>query len=103
MPTAFFVKYPRRLEQLQRPFPLEQAREYRVSARVLLNAVDYGNFISDMLVERDYLEQALPQCGQEPEEGCVLVSWPGGKEGILVVPERGGFVRYAAWLGETEN
>ena len=101
MPKAFFVKEPERVDQLRRPFPAEQAREYRVVSQVLLSALDYANFAGDLLADRDFLEQALPLCAEGPVFDCVLVRCAGGKDGILAVPEQGGFLRYAAWVSDS--
>ena len=85
MDTAYFVKNPRVIGDLAVPHPVEAEREYEVAARVRLAGMDFENFAADMLADRGFIE-----------EHAALVQRRGQSGGVLVVPERGAFVGWAA-------
>lgn len=62
MDTAYFVKHPRTIYDLQKPHLLNQERPYQIVSRVTLAAIDYENFITDMVADRQYIEDASPLC-----------------------------------------
>ncbi len=102
---AYFVKYPSRIEHLLRLHPLTDERPFCIVGRVLLPRIDYENFITDMTVERQFLEKWAPLCraqsgGVRP---CVLVRQRGRRDGVLVVPDREGFVIWAAYVRDAEG
>lgn len=51
-PTAYFVKLPFRLEDLSRPHYLSDRKPYIVEKTIVLAAIDYGNFVTDLCVDR---------------------------------------------------
>lgn len=57
MKIAYFVKRPRIKEDLMRPHLAEQERPYEIAKTIMLSAIDYENFTTDMLADRDYLHQ----------------------------------------------
>lgn len=96
MDTAYFVKSPRVIQDLAAPHPLEAEREYEVASRVALAGIDYENFVTDMLADRDFIGENAALCGEGEVMRCMLVQRRGQDGGVLVVPERGSFVGWAA-------
>lgn len=96
MDTAYFVKRPRVIQDLAAPHPLEAEREYEVTSRVALAGIDYENFVTDMLADRDFIGENAALCGEGEVMRCMLVQRRGQDGGVLVVPERGSFVGWAA-------
>lgn len=96
MDTAYFVKNPRVIGDLAVPHPVEAEREYEVAARVRLAGMDFENFAADMLADRGFIEEHAALCGGGEVMRCLLVQRRGQSGGVLVVPERGAFVGWAA-------
>lgn len=96
MDTAYFVKKPRVIGDLAVPHPVEAEREYEVAARVRLAGMDFENFAADMLADRGFIEEHAALCGEGEVMRCLLVQRRGQSGGVLVVPERGAFVGWAA-------
>ncbi|MCL2343690.1 MAG: hypothetical protein FWC62_07325 [Firmicutes bacterium] len=86
MDTAYFTKYPRTVRDLRGPRPLEGAAPYEITGTVILDKCVYDNFVSDMLVSRGFLENA---------SGCLLIECE-DRDSLLVLPETGGYVGFAA-------
>lgn len=98
--TAFFVENPRTWEDLLRPHLLEQEKPYEIVKTVTLGKLDYENFITDMPVSREYLEDPEGLCARDQTRRCFCVRRRGRKDGILVMPDRDGFIEWAAYLPE---
>ena len=95
---AYFVKNPRRIEELRAPHLPEQERPYAIAGEVTLSVLDFENFAADLLADRAFLRVLT-----EPEHGdmfsaCLLIREKNLRAGILVVPTRDHHVRYAAYL-----
>ena len=58
--------------------------------------LDYENFVTDMLADRDFIGENAALCGEGEVMRCMLVQRRGQDGGVLVVPERGSFVGWAA-------
>lgn len=97
---AFFVRRPSILAELQKPHLLEDERSYTIVRVISLGAMDYGNFITDMLADRQFIEDHCALCGEADTWKCLLVQARGHSDGILVMPERGCFVGWAAYVPE---
>ncbi len=102
---AYFRKYPSRIENLQRLHLLTDRIPYTIVKVVVLLRIDYENFITDMTVERDFLEKSAPLCSarQDGVLPCVLVRQRNRKDGVLVLPDHEGFVIWAAYLADVEG
>jgi len=98
--TAYFVRRPRTLEDLRRPHLLGAERPYEIVSQVALSAVDYENFVTDLLADRAFLEPAAALCAAGETMKCLLVRRRKNPSGILVVPERRSFVAWAAYREE---
>ena len=94
---AYFVKRPRTADDLMRPHLLEQEQEYEVVKTITLPAIDYENFITDMLADRQFIEDQGRRCKQGEVWSCLLVRRRGKPDGVLVMPEDGCYVGWAAY------
>lgn len=101
---AHFVRFPSTLEDLRRPYLYTDQCPYEIAAIVTLDNIDYENFITGLDVERTYLAEYYQSChiGEDGVMRCVLVRHQGRKDGVLVVPDRDGYVIWAAYLPESE-
>jgi len=95
---AYFVERPRRIEDLMVPHLIEQERPYRIVTEIQLPAIDYENFITDMLADRQFIEDHGRRCKKGKVWACLLVRRRGQPDGVLVMPEDGCFVGGAAYF-----
>ena len=94
---AYFVERPRRLEDLMVPHLIETERPYRIVASVQLAAIDYENFITDMLADRQFLSDYGKRCKRGEVWKCLFVHRRGQTNGVLIMPERDCYVGWAAY------
>lgn len=94
---AYFVERPRRLEDLQCPHLIDKERPYHTVTAVQLPKIDYENFITDMLADRQFIEDYGKRCKAGDVWECLLVQQRGRSDGVLVLPEQGCFVSWAAY------
>ena len=59
---ANFVKRPRIFEDLIAPDVPKRSEAYRVIKTIILDSIDYGNFVTDMLADRQFIEDFAPLC-----------------------------------------
>lgn len=97
---AYFVKRPRTINDLCRPHRLEEERAYEIVKVVRLSAIDYENFITDMLADRQFIEDYSRLCAQEEVWNCLFICEKGQERGVLVMPEGECFVGWAATFKE---
>ena len=100
---AYFVERPRRLEDLIVPHPVEAERPYRVAAEIRLSAMDYENFVTDLLADRLFLSDHGGRCGRGEVWTCLLVRSEGKEDGVLIMPKAGCFVGWAAANKKTDS
>lgn len=102
--TAYFIKFPSRIENLWRPHLFEGQSAYETTAEVDIRQIDYENFITDLHVERQFLEDKADLCGVSKDGvwHCLLIPRHGSKDGVLVIPDKNGYVMWAAYLQHTE-
>lgn len=94
---AFFVIRPREINDLFTPHPVEREQDFYVKKRIVLKPYEYENFITDLLVERDYINKSDISCTNRGDIlECLLVTKPNTDEGVLVVPDDNGFIKLAA-------
>ncbi len=96
--TAYFVPDPSRLEDLQIPHSLDSETPYEIVKMIRLGSIDYGNFITDMLADRQFLEENTLLCEKSSIWKCLLVQKRGATDGVLVMPEDDGYVGWAAYI-----
>ncbi len=94
---AYFVERPRRIEDLKVPHLIEKERPYWIVTEIQLPAIDYENFITDMLADRQFIEDHGRRCKKGEVWDCLLVRRRGQPDGVLVMPEDGRFVSWAAY------
>ena len=100
---AFFVERPRRIEDLQILHLIDRERPYRIIATVELRKIDYENFVTDMLADRQFIEDYGKNCTAGDVWECLFVQQRGRKDGVLVLPEEERFVSWAAYLPENNQ
>lgn len=102
---AFFVKLPFRLEDLQRPHLASQRKPYVVENTVLLEEIDYENFITDLCVDRWFIEENAKGLHVD-EDGvwhCILIRQQGRTDGVLVMSEGRDFPKWAAYVSQSDT
>ena len=95
--TAFFVRRPRVLGDLKKPHPVEDERAFEIVKAVALGRLDYENFTTDFMADRLFIEQAAPLCEGGARWKCLFVHEKGRPDGVLVMPEGGCYVGWAAY------
>ena len=94
--TAFFVERPRRMDDLMCPHLPEWEREYEIVKTIRLSRIDYENFITDMVADRQFLEDNASLCSKgRAIIRCLEITCKSSRECILVVPD-GAWVELAA-------
>ncbi len=101
--TAFFVDFPRILDDLKRPHLIDAERPYEIVKTVTLGEMDYGNFCTDMLADRQFIEDCYDLCSTGPVWKCLFVHRRGKNDGVLIVPRDGCYVKYAAYIPQKES
>ena len=94
---ACFVESPRTIDDLMEPHPIEQETSYEIVKTVKLSGIDYENFITDMLADRQFIEDYGKRCKKGEVWGCLFVRRRGQRDGVLIMPEQDCFVGWAAY------
>ena len=94
---AYFVEGPRIIEDLKVPHPIEQETQYEIVKTVKLAKTDYENFITDMIADRQFIEENAALCAQGSVWRCLLVQQRGRSDGVLIMPIDGCYVGWAAY------
>ena len=94
---AYFVEGPRIIEDLKVPHPIEQETQYEIVKTVKLAKIDYENFITDMIADRQFIEENAALCAQGSVWRCLLVQQRGRSDGVLIMPIDGCYVGWAAY------
>ena len=100
-PSVLWVSGAVRLEDITH-LNISQRHPYVIAKAIRLDRLGYENFISDFTVERDFLEQHAKLCKTDKKGvwHCLLVLERGHSDGVLVMPDEEGFVKYAAYLAK---
>ena len=98
--TAYFVKAPRRIEDLLALHVVEEEWAYEIVKQVKLATIDYENFITDMIADRQFIEDNAVHCSKDGTWHCILVQQHGRRDGVLVIPENSCYVGWAAYFNE---
>ena len=94
--SVCFIRHPRTIGDLMIPHLLEQERQYEIVKTVVLDKIDYENFITDMLADRQFIEDNAALCSRGEIWKCLLIRQRCQTGGVLVMPESGCFVGWAA-------
>ena len=92
--TAYFIRRPRRIEEL-RAEENGQRHPYRIVSSLRLGGMDYENFVTDLLADRAFLEN-VPGCGEVGPLVRFLCVTCRGRDSVLVLPDGTGHVALAA-------
>lgn len=93
---ACFVTRPRTIQDLQLLDSVEDDQPYEIVKTVRLSWIDYENFITDMLADRQFLQEYAHLCHKSKSViKCLHVKYQKANKGILVVPD-GAYVKEAA-------
>ena len=98
--SAFFVPFPRVLSDLKKPHLYEAEQPYEIVQTISLGKMDYDNFCTDMIADRQFIEDYSELCGTGLIWKCLFVHQRGKSDGILVVPTDGCYVKFAAYITE---
>ena len=100
LPTAFFVEYPFRIEDLQKPYLPHQRKPFIVKKLIQLGKIDYENFVSDLCVDRWFIEENTHLCRIDGDGAwhCILVMQKGHSDGVLVMSEGKVFPKWASYF-----
>ena len=105
MDRAYFVSYPRRMDDLRKPHLTDQEQQYEVAKTVVLSAIDFENFITDMAADRQFIEDNAALCSKGKPMKGLLIKQRGKNDGVLVIPDAldyKAYVKLAAYITETE-
>lgn len=102
MHTAYFVRHPRVLSDLITPHLLNCERPFEIKKTIYLSKIDYENFYTDMVADRQFIEDYGYLCCAGTPMKCLLVKTRQASDGILVVPEEKCYVGWAAYLAKDE-
>ena len=94
--SVCFIRHPRTISDLMQPRLHKHEWEYQIVKTIELGKMDYENFITDMLADRQFIEDSAALCSQSEVWKCLLVRQRGCREGVLVMPENRCFVGWAA-------
>ena len=85
------------------PHLLAHERKYRIVKTIELGKLDYENFVTDMLADRQFIEDNAGLCSRGGVWQCLLIRQRGCSDGILVMPEGGCYVGWAALTNGIEQ
>ena len=91
---AYFVFRPRTAADLSIENSAGKWKKYRIVKTVCLSQIDFENFETDLLADRQFIEDNAALC-TEPED-CLLVTSHRRQPEYLVFPWHCCFVHYAA-------
>ena len=97
---AYFVSDPCRIEDLRVLHPVDKEQPFEVIKTVKLARIDYKNFITDMVADRQFIEDNAALCSKGGTWRCLLVQQRGHMDGVLLMPEDGCYVGWAAYYSE---
>ncbi len=98
--SACFIRHPRAIGDLMQPHLHKHEREYRIVKTIELGKMDYENFITDMLADRHFIEDNAGLCSRGGVWQCLLIRQRECSDGVLVMPENGCFVGWAAYYAD---
>ena len=98
--TAYFVQYPRIMEELNIIHSLDWEKPYQVVKEIYLQAIDFENFVTDMTVDRQFIEDNASLCEDGEVKKCLLVRGRDPRIGILVIPDAERYVGWAVLVRE---
>ena len=101
--SACFIRHPRTIGDLMQPHLHKHEREYQIVKTIELGKMDYENFITDMLADRQFIEDYADLCCVGSVWKCLFVHQRGKADGILIVPTDDCYVKYAAYISHQDD
>lgn len=98
--TAYFVQHPRIVNDLIILHDVMDEKPYEIVKEIRLQAIDFENFITDLTVDRQYIEDYASLCDDGEIKKCLLIRSRDPEYGILVLPEARSYVGWAAYIRE---
>ena len=95
---AYFIRSPRTINDLWYPHLLEQEHEYKIVKSIKLSKIAYENFTTDMLADRQFIEDNAVLCSEGTVWKCLFIHERGYNDGVLVIPEMDAYVKWAAYI-----
>lgn len=97
---AYFITGPRTQMDLKVVHMRNHERPYEIVKTIDLEQIDYENFVTDMLADRQFIEDYATLCHGGETLGCLLIREAGHTDGVLVFPDadRPGYIQCAAYL-----
>ena len=97
---AYFVRQPRRVDELVILHAVDWETSYEIVQEIILQAIEYENFITDMTVDRQFIADYASLCDDDNEgiKKCLFVRGRDPQSGILVIPEAKCYVGWAAYI-----
>lgn len=102
--AAYFVRYPSRIEDLRTPHLISRELPYAVAREIILAAIDYENFVTDIVADRQFLEDNAALCSEGNPMKCLFIHQRGKHNGVLAIPDpkHTCFARWAAYVAAAE-
>lgn len=97
--TAYFVRHPFTIKDLRVPHLYNRRKPFAIEKTVTLGKIDYENFITDLCVERWFIEENRHLCRVDGDGvwHCILVRQRGSQDGVLVMSEGEEYPKHAAY------
>ena len=96
--SAIFVKRPRTITDLLDKQSSGNKQPYEIVKNIELNPIDYENFTTDMLADRQFIEDHFLLCKQAEVWYCLWIHQEQHEDGILVLPTGNCYVGWAAYI-----
>lgn len=98
--TAFFVKLPYTIYDLLGPHHPDAEKPFVIEKTIYISKIDYENFITDLCVDRWFIEQNRRLCHIDENSNwhCILVKRYRSSNGILVMSGGRVFPYWAAYV-----
>ncbi len=96
--TAYFIQHPRGVNDLIVLHDVADERPYEIVKEIRLQAIDFENFITDMTVDRQFIEDYASLCDDGDVKKCLVIRGRDPEYGILVLPEAKCYVGWAAYI-----
>ena len=97
---AYFIQHPRIVDDLIVLHDAADEQPYEIVKTIRLQAIDFENFITDMTVDRQFIEGSAALCDDGEIKKCLLICGRDPAFGILVTPEAKCYVGWAAYIRE---
>ena len=97
---AFFVSMPFRIEDLRVIHLLSHRKPYVIVKTVELARIDYENLITDLCVDRRFIEKYKNLCMVDGNGvwHCIFAKQRDRTDGVLIMPDGRDFPKWAAYI-----